>query len=165
MVNLRKLLDKICQTLNTFTAWASSTEDTITWFISKRGTRVSSAVSSTTTPSSVSVATSTYTNICSLTLNSGRYFIWGRVRFASNATGRRYIYISDESQTDSTQAVSRNAVSGTYTSLLISYVTNVSDATEQRYLVAWQNSGSSLSVSAAAFQAVKISQLFTDITS
>lgn len=97
----------------------------------------------------VSVATSTWTDVASITLGAGRWLIWYTVRFNSNATGRRQSVLSDSSGGGSAISIQMtnacNAVDGTHTYLKAMDFRNLSASTTM-YLQAWQNSGSSLSV-------------------
>ena len=96
----------------------------------------------------VSMATSSYTNITSVSLAAGTWVIEATAQFASNATGRRYALLSTtsagQSATDLRQTASTaNAVSGAGTYLHVG-ATKVFTATTTLYLVGWQNSGGNI---------------------
>lgn len=100
----------------------------------------------------VSVANSTNTSIVSIQLPAGTWLITCSTYFASNATGRRVVYVSDDSavasvSVDQDASVIVPAVNGGVTKTSSSaIVTHV--ATTTYYCRAWQNSGSALNVSA-----------------
>jgi len=105
----------------------------------------------------VSVPDSTHTIILQLTLAAGLWLISGTASYASNATGYRQAYVTDDP--DSTTAINtiteiENAVSGTITSLSFSGVVKLAASTTL-YVKVRQNSGSNLNTF-GVFNAVKI---------
>lgn len=105
----------------------------------------------------VSVPDSTHTIILQLTLTAGLYLISGTASYASNATGYRQVYVTDDP--NSTTAINtiteiENAVSGTITSLSFSGVVELA-ATTTLYVKVRQNSGANLNTF-GVFNAVKI---------
>lgn len=97
----------------------------------------------------VSMANSTYANICSISLPAGTWVIEATAQFANNATGRRFAFISATSASSSGSDIRQtganaNAVSGSST-LLHCGCTKVLTATTTIYLIGWQNSGEALS--------------------
>lgn len=93
---------------------------------------------------SVSTTNNAYTNICSISLNAGIWIVFGNVRYASNATGRRALTISSTSQgSNEAMFTSTPAINGSYTRLNVSGVV-ISTATTTYYLIGWQNSGAAL---------------------
>lgn len=97
----------------------------------------------------VSMPNSAYSNICSISLADGTWVIEATAQFASNATGRRFAFISATSASSSGSdmrqtGANANAVSGSST-LLHCGCTKVLTATTTIYLVGWQNSGAALS--------------------
>lgn len=92
----------------------------------------------------VSTASSAYTNICSISIGAGTWTLFGNVRFANNATGRRGATIAPTSQgTNEAIFATSDAVDGSYTRLNVSGVVEPT-ATTTYYLVGWQNSGAAL---------------------
>lgn len=92
----------------------------------------------------VSTTNNAYTNICSISLDAGTWIMFGNVRFANNATGRRGLSISSTSQgTNEAMFANSDAVDGSYTRINVSGVV-IPTATTTYYLVGWQNSGAAL---------------------
>lgn len=92
----------------------------------------------------VSMTNSGYTNVASINVAAGTWVVYGNIAWASNATGRRYVYISTASQsTVAARAASCNAVNGGTTYQNVAGVIAVGSATTF-YLVGWQNSGAAL---------------------
>ena len=98
----------------------------------------------------VNMATSAYTNICSVSLSAGTWVIEANAQYANNATGRRIVLLTTtsagSSATDLRQtsvSVNTNSTGGTY---IHTGCTKVFTATTTLYLVGWQNSGGNLSV-------------------
>lgn len=92
----------------------------------------------------VSMANSGYTNVTSINVTAGVWVVYANIAWASNATGRRYAYISTASaSSNGVRVASCNAVSGGTTYQNIAGVTVLS-ATTTFYLVGWQNSGAAL---------------------
>lgn len=103
----------------------------------------------TSNPSAVSVKTSTYTTLGSITLVEGTWLISISVTFASNSTGRRAIAFSTSSTVSSIAASNMGAISLPAANGDITKFSNFhlgqlgQDSTY--YCRAWQNSGSTLS--------------------
>lgn len=107
----------------------------------------------------VSVATSTNTNVASITLPIGVWLVNSRLQYASNATGRRGTKLSTTSA-ESGNVLStdvRNAVDGGTTQIQTERVFALTGESTV-YLVGWQNSGSALSCT-GEIQAVRIAVL------
>ena len=97
---------------------------------------------------SVSLGTSAYKNICSVSLAAGTWVVSANIQFESNATGRRYAIIStasgDASTADlRTHSANTAAVSGVYTYINVGTVLTLNSTTTV-YLKGWQNSGGNL---------------------
>lgn len=97
------------------------------------------------TGSTISVSTSTYTNITSLTLEPGTWAVFGMARFPSNATGRRMVAIGPNNAASNTVYQMVNATNGGITALEACWTWTLTTTTTE-YLVAWQNSGGALNV-------------------
>ena len=101
------------------------------------------------TPSAVNVATSTYTDVASVTLGVGKWILLLSIRFAKNATGYRYCRLSSTSgNSGSNFSMSANDMRPAFADEVtftksFDLVTNSAQRT--LYLQAWQNSGSTLS--------------------
>ena len=92
----------------------------------------------------VSMVNGDYTNVCSISIGAGTWVLFGNVRYASNATGRRGVTIASTSQgTNEAIFATSGAVNGSYTRLNVSGVVQPT-ATTTYYLVGWQNSGAAL---------------------
>lgn len=92
----------------------------------------------------VSMANSGYTNVTSINLTAGVWVVYANIAWASNATGRRYAYISTASQsTVASRTASCNAVNGGATYQNVAGIVSIGSATTF-YLVGWQNSGAAL---------------------
>lgn len=94
--------------------------------------------------SNKSIANSTYTPVCSVTLSRGVWFINMMVRFSSNSTGERAVNLG--SSGTSARHYSVKASPSGITQINFCRWGNVDD-TATWYLNAWQNSGSSLTLS------------------
>lgn len=100
----------------------------------------------------------TMQNLTDFELTKGTWLVTISVRFASNATGRRAINMADTSGGSAINAFWGNgsaAVNGAYTYLRLASTVRVTDATHTYYVNGYQNSGSSLNVT-AAYDAVRI---------
>lgn len=100
------------------------------------------------TPSSVNVTSATDTTLCNTgSLSSGLYVVLGTGNFASNASGRRHLFLSSSngSADDRFCQVWMNATSGAATKIQLIDIIQVSSSATY-YLRAYQNSGSTLSV-------------------
>lgn len=98
----------------------------------------------------LSIANAAWKNVCSLSLAAGTWVIEANVQFASNATGRRYIALSETSNAASAgvqrqTCMSGDAVNGASTFLHTGATKAYTEATTL-YLVAYQNSGAALNV-------------------
>ena len=105
--------------------------------------------------SAISLASSTSTAVCSISLSAGTWLVIGDCRFPSNSTGMRRLNITDTSGSGSID-VQYPAGSGDVKVMMTEVVKPT--ATKTYYLNAWQNSGSSLSISAgyATLYAIRI---------
>ena len=96
---------------------------------------------------SVSVATATNTNVVSIAPGEGVWMALGTVSYPSNGTGRRALKLSktslDSGNPPSSSVIT--AVSGAYTHMSTSRCFEIESDDEEIYLIAWQNSGSTLS--------------------
>ena len=100
------------------------------------------------TSSSISVPNNTNTNLITITLTPGYYIIKGTSLFTTNGTGNREIHLSKTSAGIVVDRYCRGnavAVSGAGTVVNFTYVEKVTTTTTY-YLVALQNSGSTLTV-------------------
>lgn len=113
-----------------------------------------------------SVETATNRNVASIRLPPGTWLVNARLQYPNNSTGRRAAKLSMTSE-DSGSPISadvRNAVSGAVTHVQTERVFAITDSDVDGeddgkapvYLVAWQNSGSTLSCS-GSMQAVRLS--------
>lgn len=103
------------------------------------------------------VPSGTETNVRSVSLPAGRYIIWAKIAWPNNSTGRREACIGTYSGSVTAGAAwdFRNAVSGDGTRQSLSaYVTTSAQTTY--YLVLYQNSGSTLAMSAYGLYAIKL---------
>lgn len=100
----------------------------------------------------------TMQNLASFELTKGTWVVSITARFASNATGRRAVNMSDTSGGSAINAFwgdGSAAVNGAYTYLRLASTVRVTDATHTYYVNGYQNSGSALNVT-AAYDAVRI---------
>lgn len=102
--------------------------------------------------SAVSVSSGTAKAILSVSLSAGTWVVVCRVRFPSNATGRRVANFSATSG-DSSQVAASPAIDGAVTTLTFTEIISLTSSTTY-YLNAFQNSGSSLSMPAGAFNQI-----------
>ena len=98
----------------------------------------------------LSIANAAWKNVCSLSLAAGTWVIEANVQFTSNATGRRYIALSETSNAASAgvqrqTCMNSDAVNGAST-FLHTGATKAYTAATTLYLVAYQNSGAALNV-------------------
>lgn len=107
------------------------------------------------TPSSISVAKSTNTNIMSISPGAGVWLISGRARFAASTAGIRVLKLSTVSNdTDTPHAI--NAVpfgAVQYLSVLGCFELSANDTV---YLIAYHDNGSALNVSMGQIRATRI---------
>lgn len=92
------------------------------------------------------IKTSTATNVCSITLGPGNWFIVCGVRFSSNSSGIRRVNLTTASA-DSDDQFQCSPVSGATTQINFTRVASPSEETTY-YLNAYQTSGSSLTLPA-----------------
>lgn len=103
-----------------------------------------------------SIATTTNKALGNIALAAGSYIIFGKAKFASNATGRRAFGISTVANDDADSGINRmlvvNAapVTGAPTELSVTGVATLSSASTI-YLNVYQNSGSSLTISGGLY--------------
>lgn len=103
------------------------------------------------------VATSTDTNLGSITLEAGTWLVIVVVLFQSNATGRRTAWLATSATGSSMEGMAMDgqaAVNGAKTYCQIVHVLTPSKSTTY-YLNCWQNSGSSLTIN-TRFATVKL---------
>lgn len=103
--------------------------------------------------SAVSLPNNTSKAILSQSIPAGTWVITCRVRFPSNATGRRVANLSQTSG-DGSQVAVLTAINGAVTTLAFTEIVSVSSATTY-YLNAYQNSGGALSMPAGAFNQIR----------
>lgn len=103
--------------------------------------------------SAVSLPNNTSKAILSQSIPAGTWVITCRVRFPSNATGRRVANLSQTSG-DGSQVAVLTAINGAVTTLTFTEIVSVSSATTY-YLNAYQNSGGALSMPAGAFNQIR----------
>lgn len=104
--------------------------------------------------SNVTVVTATATNICSVTLAAGTWIVKGHLSFTANTSGYRIVSIGTSKQwsTDNTVLVGAATTQG---SRLITTEVFTLTASTTYYLVAYQNSGSTLTCG-GNLQAVRV---------
>lgn len=113
------------------------------------------------TSSAISMANSAWASVASVTLGPGTWVITGSLVYASNATGRRLIGISNSTSVSGafqryTEART-TAISGAQTTLHTSYITTRLTASSTTYhLFGYQTSGGALNVT-GALRAVRVS--------
>ena len=103
------------------------------------------------------VPSGTSTAVRSLTLQAGRYIIWAQTAWGENATGRRNACIGTEStnvNAGAAWAFQGASPAGQTRQSLSAYVTPATATTY--YLVLYQNSGSTLAMSAYGLYAIKL---------
>lgn len=103
------------------------------------------------------VPSGTSTAVRSLTLQPGRYIIWGQTAWGENATGRRNACIGTDStnvNAGAAWAFQGASPAGQTRQSLSAYVTPTTATTY--YLVLYQNSGSTLAMSAYGLYAIKL---------
>ncbi|MBQ9023686.1 MAG: hypothetical protein IJ105_00525, partial [Bacilli bacterium] len=109
-------------------------------------------------PDAVNLANATDKSVGSITLSAGTWFVYFNVRFATNATGRRYAALFTDSSCSSGTGIlgsnAVNAVNGGQTFVNAQQILNHS-ASRTYYVCAYQNSGSTLSTT-ARIQAIRI---------
>lgn len=157
MVNIRTLLTKILESIKDLLDWKAKA-DPIIWnrFITD-GQYVTSSFSSS---NSVSVQTTTYTNLLQITLPfDGKWLISCRCRYASNATGRRYLFVGENSAASNTWVSSCQAVDGGTTNFCFTVAASYSNTPTNIYLVAYHSAGQNLSVTTAALTATYIGEV------
>ena len=96
----------------------------------------------------MSIADSSWKNICSVSLPAGTWIIEATAQYAANATGRRSVAISETTNAASATVQretcnSITAINGAST-FIHTGCTKVLAATTTIYLVGWQNSGAAL---------------------
>lgn len=156
MLNVKKLLQKICEEISSLLSWKENNESKVQ-ALGHRGEYYAIGVgkSNLPGPDSVSVPDTTYTNILSITVPAGRWLFYGQVNWVANATGRRYIYLGSNSAASNTWRKSQmtNTASMTCRQNLITQ--GYYDAPTTVYLVGYQSSGTNLGVD-AVFMAVRL---------
>ena len=114
---------------------------------SKQGTNITNSVSN-----------ATDTKVVSVTLDAGKYLLYGFINFPDNSAGRRFTSISSSSTSTTTGLVvsdSRAPASGGATRVQVSGYVNPT-ATTTYYLWVYQNSGSTMTLSSRSMYAVQI---------
>lgn len=107
--------------------------------------------------SSISVETATYKSVVKLDFPANStWMVTCRLRFPSNATGRRLTCAGGSVDATNTHQIMTNAVSGGQTCHELSFPVNVGANGATTYLNAWQNSGGALNISSASMYAVRI---------
>ena len=98
---------------------------------------------------SVTVPTSTNTNLVSKKPGKGVWAVCGKVTYPNNATGRRAVKLSTVSEEPNNviSTVVQNAVTGSSTQMSTTRIFTLG-ANDYIYLVGWQNSGGDLTCSA-----------------
>lgn len=157
MLNLKKLLQKICEEISSLLSWKENNESKVQ-ALGHRGEyyRVGIGLTGVPGPDSVSVPDTTYTNILSITVPAGRWLFYGQVNWAANATGRRYIYLGSNSAASNTWRKSQMTNPALLSCRQNLIVQGYYGAPTTVYLVGYQSSGASLEVSTAEFMAVRI---------
>lgn len=157
MLNIKKLLQKICEEIYSLLSWTNTYDDKIQ-ALGHRGEyyRVGVNLTDVPGPSTVNVPTNTYINILSITVPAGRWLLYGQVNWAANATGRRYIYLGSNSAASNTWRKSQMANASSITTRQNLITQGYYSAPTTVYLVGYQSSGTSLAISTAEFMAVRI---------
>lgn len=148
MVNLKQLLTKICQSIYTLLSW----KDTATSIISnnaERGTRIYSTVSSV-------ARTGNYTDLTSIDLGPGMWFIYGRVYYPSNTTGYRGLYIGTKSAQANQASQTYRAVQSTVTRITVGCTMSLSASNTTIYLVGYCNASAVSTITNAGLYAFKL---------
>ena len=104
-----------------------------------------------------SLTSGTSTDLRSVSLPAGKYLLIGQASFAANATGNRRLTIGVSSATIASGIAWEwvPALSGASTRINLTGYYEFS-ATTTVYLVAWQNSGSALSIESSALKCIKL---------
>lgn len=158
MINLKQLLTKICESINTLKTWRTTAETSISNLYGNgyTGTVVSDSLSTTT-----SIHNDTWTEVLNVPLTPGIWFIIGRVTFAYNATGYRAMAITSRSASDGPATTNFVSVQDPITvdsgSTMLTNVcyANINANSTYRILVK-HTRGSDLNISAAGLVAVRI---------
>ena len=124
--------------------------------LDEMGSTVSTSVTS------VSAKTGGYTQVASITIPSnGRWFIYARVRFASNTTGFRGAYLATSSAASGSPSVTTPASDGAV-NLNVGSITGLNAGTTY-YLNVYQTSGAALNVTYAGLVARKIGERYSNL--
>ena len=154
MLNLKKILNKICSSLSSFFTWSQEVESTLELYEEDNNSVIDKTLSST-----VSMVSSTYYNILSVELTPGTWLLTGFVRFGADAssTGRRYICIGPNTATNNGTCANSKLVpdSGHPVYSNVTYITQNS-TTRKYYLIAWHNKGAKLNCDQAALHATRL---------
>lgn len=154
MLNLKKIFQKICDFLSSFSSWKEEAEPVLELYEDDNNSVVDKTLSST-----VSMKTGTYYNILNVDLTPGTWLLTGFVRFDADAsgTGRRYISIGPNTATANNTCANLKLVSDSEHSVYsnVTYIT-VNTTTRKYYLTAWHNKGANLNVDQAELHATRL---------
>lgn len=148
MVNLKQLLTKICQSIFNLLDWKNTTTSIINNH-SDRGERVYSTVTSV-------ARSSSYTNLTSIDLGPGVWYIFGRVYFPSDASNYRGLYIGTKSAAANEASYACKAVQTTVTRLTVGCTMALSSSSTTIYLVAYCGSSNVSTITNAGIYALKL---------
>lgn len=139
-------VEDVASTANSTANTANSTANTAnTKATNANNTLANIGTYSRETASSVSVATSTNKVVCSITLEAGTYILIGTISYTTNTTGVRWNYIGTGTSTGSNAQTNVSTRASNNTQTFVQNVQVVKPTANTTYnLVAWQNSGSSL---------------------
>lgn len=158
MVNIKRLLSKICENIAIFKNWKSDVESTIDELYGEStGTVVSTSLSD-----DKSIPNNTWTEVLKITLSPGTWIINGRATFAYNATGYRSISITTRDAATKPATTNFNVCQDPITvnsgSTMLTDVCYAYELTQDTvyYLHAIHTRGSALNITAAGLVAVKI---------
>ena len=150
MLNLKKLLNKITSAIVELTDWKDNTT-TLLAQAADYGTGYSNIHSS---DNPVSVKTGTHTNVGHITLPPGKYIAYSRIYFPTNGTGSRLLSMGGKSGQVNDRRVTSPGTDDGALRLMCWYSFELSTTTDI-YAVAFQSSGSTMSITASGLYAFK----------
>lgn len=148
MLNLKKLLSHIVSEIVGLLGLKDYINQKLTT-IQNSGIQYGGSIST-----AVSVPTATYKTLKSVTVPPGTYFIQGWVRFVSNTTGRRYLYLTTQENKSGKPYLGEKPGSGSW-HMYISYIFSPTEETTY-YVNVWQNSGDTMNISTAGLIATRL---------
>ena len=158
MINIKRLLNKICENITVFNNWKINTEPIIDELYGEStGTIVSASLSE-----NKSIPNNAWTEVLKITVPPGTWIINGRATFAYNATGYRSISITTRDAATKPSTTNFNVCQDPITvdsgSTMLTDVCYAYELTQNTvyYLHAIHTRGSALNITAAGLVAVKI---------